>query len=730
MHNLGKYLETNWNEAEIRFNLSQEKIRELLESQKSTGKIITSVVLSYGDLRRESFYESGVKTHHVDQRKSSLGHVQTKDFKIVFSLEEPAVFDLHKKDLIRAKYRISFDFPAWRMDFTRAKIITSQQNLLAALQKFWSSNEGEWQLEIEFHREALGDGEIVIHEAINSVLSTTCEGDLFAFYKILGKIPHPSVKNLVNNPIILTRGEFTSIDLSKYIVMDKSDGQRCLLYFTPDKVEEYTEAGCRVLNIAVNCGTKLVDCELVNDVYLLFDLLIDGGEVARGNFLERRATLESQLRGKLPKNMRLKPFLLATPENIREVFYKKYDHEIDGLIFNEIDASYKFAKIWKWKPAELITIDFLIVPFPFKGVKPFISDKNIYILMCGCEAKKFASTGIKLFSKYEKLMQLHGLPTWGYRPVPFSPSVNRDLYIYETLEDIPLSVGEFQWTTKGWKLIKLRPDRKVSEGFYGNNFFVAEKHFHEIQFPLTFEELLKNGKTGGSYFERSKTAEYSDMTKFNRYVKYRIMQRLRGARVLDIASGKGQDIYIYNSIGAAEVIFTEPDQAAVIELTDRSYNIDNPRAYKDIPRPTRNMVTKIIHSKFEDLVPQRVDAVVCNFALHYLPIPKFVDFCAATKAELVILTFFDSELVDRETVDSPKYKIIRRGDTYIVKHHFHDEPIPEAVVNTEHLIWLFRKKKYDLVARDSFGRYLSDRALSPEDAKYCSLYQYCIFKLR
>jgi len=285
---------------------------------------------------------------------------------------------------------------------------------------------------------------------------------------------------------LLTRAIFENINFKKYIVMDKTDGIRCVIKLTPSTYEIYTESGCEnyICETAVD-RVYVFDGEFIGAKYVIFDLLIVDVEVAVGDFMERRMQLEKI---PLPKNMMLKPVNMATPQNIRRIYYTKHEYEIDGLIFNEVEASYKYAKIYKWKPAELTTIDFLIVPFPYKGIKPYISDKNMYILMCGCEKSKIRQIGNGNFMTYYKrlLIENNLSEHKEYVPVPFSPPLNKLAYIYESDEVLPLCVGEFALKQNGtniWDLVKIRHDKTllIKSGAFGNNYFVAETHFNELQ---------------------------------------------------------------------------------------------------------------------------------------------------------------------------------------------------------------------------------------------------------
>ena len=349
-----------------------------------------------------------------------------------------------------------------------------------------------------------------------------------------------------------------------------------------------------------------------------------------------------------------------------------------------------------------------------------------------------------------------------YNPVPFTPPIAPLTYIWESDEKYPLVVGEFAYHHNTWNLIKIREDKTslIQKRIFGNDFFIAEAQFNELHDPLTLELLctssplshrvkenienkLKKGK--GPYFENQKDLEYAKMTKFNNYVKFRVMSMISGfERVLDIASGRGADIFIYNGIGVKHVSFVEPDGSAFIELSKRVKMLNDRKFYTHTDMPKKNMQYDLTNEDYDTYASHcksKYNALVCNFAAHYFlknrnDYRAFNEFCKNNEIDIVILLILDSEIVDAHMTNgvykNDKYFITLSENKYLIKHHFATELIPESKINTVELIKAM--KNYELVKRDSFGAYAEEYErvkkikLNLLDLEYSSFYQYLVFR--
>ena len=733
-------------EREIKFYLPESEILALASKIPVQPTIIRSVALLDGNRRRESFYnERCAKTHHEDVFKKIVAEEKKKSMRLTIATETPITdFDPKKCTIIRLKYRTRFEREYYYLDITRVKKISPQTpKISTAICEFFEAPAGDLEMEAELK-------------------PTTPFSKLTEILNELGHQPSPlqdlakklskrgdTVKQLTNNPKMFSTEIFEkSFRASDFLVMEKSDGKRCLLQIFDKSFNEILEGSVRSIGqIPVAENYHLVDCEMIDDEYFAFDIILEYGVPIRGNYKTRLEALRKHAGIYAVKDIRE-----VTCENLIQL---SRGPKCDGLIFQEIQGDYYTARILKWKPAEMMTFDFLIVPMPFTGVKPFISQHNLYLLMVGAKKGSVQVPGI-----YLKLMAHHNLPVGNYAPVPFSPPLAPLTYIWESPEKYSLCVGEFIFNN-GWRLVKIREDKTllISRGIYGNDFRVAEEQFNEINNPLTLQKLCL--KLGGSetvpYFQQQKDVEYARMAKFNNFVKFRVMSMLQGVnRVLDIASGRGSDVFIYNGLNVGHVSFVEPDKVAFIELSKRVKLLHENKFYTHTPKPKKNMTFDLTNADYETFskTVSKYTALVCNFAAHYFlrsytDYKNFNSFCAANSIEIIILTILDSEIVDKHLVngvykneryyieahDAPsgsEGKNANRQGEYHIKHHFSSVLIPEAKINTPKLIRAM--KHYEVIKRDSFGSYLEEYErckkieLPPIDKEYSSFYQYLVFR--
>ncbi|KAI8906190.1 mRNA capping enzyme, catalytic domain-containing protein [Powellomyces hirtus] len=204
-------------------------------------------------------------------------------------------------------------------------------------------------------------------------------------------------------PVALTRDHLQSLEREDYYVCEKSDGVRYLMLlmvtqkgpatFMIDRMNQlhYIDKMQFPLPRLPGDSIKfhnhtLLDGELVVDVvgahrtltYLVFDFMFSNGEKHTHENYSRRlgifqrdvqAPYEAHLKNN-PELRSHQPFRLAIKAQQRSygmsrVFedITKQKHGNDGLIFTSVNLPYTpgtCAKILKWKPPELMTIDFQI----------------------------------------------------------------------------------------------------------------------------------------------------------------------------------------------------------------------------------------------------------------------------------------------------------------------------------------------------------------------------------
>lgn len=745
-----EFASSNFNnntEIEIRIKFPKEYFENL-----NLSNYVDSITMINDTMRRESFYK-GVKKdgQSVDLEKKYLVRIKLNEIvTIAIANEEPITFNTQGIKLVRFKRRYTVHEKLWTIHYTQSLTLQGSgiHSVANTLQMLFSDKMKfkDWDLEVELkdYRDIQLCIETILRTHPNSFERYYFTPSIMNLYKLMHrKFPKEfSLKRLVNNPVMLGRPQWNTIDEKNYSVIDKSDGQRCILYIDNEMVYEYIEKSVTyILRIKSKMfGRTIIDCEKIGSTYYTFDIMLcDDILVTNENYTNRLERLCSIVKSISEKNIVMKTInVISDGSVISSTYYTRQKYDIDGLIFTPTDGNY-WDLVYKWKPAELMTFDLVIVP----------NVKN-YILMCGIK-RDLISKVSEFPTNYKELSKQFNAKS-NYLAVPFSPAINPNIYIFNTDEEFDKPVvGEFSFQGGQFHLLRMRDDKSalISQGVYGNDFIVLEKLLIELQNPLTIDDMVSGTRTivGGEYFVKQKTIEIRAPIKFNTFVKFTLLSALAKSKyVIDIASGKGQDLFVYHGLEVQNLTLVEPDTKAVVELDIRTKQLGNPKFYVNTPVSKNRMKIDIINKNFAEFLQlERSVAgadIVCNFAIHYILREKkdyitFTDFCKG--ANSVTLTYFDSEIVRKQLpFNQDRYHIEQlTGDRILVKHHFADELYEESLVNTELLIVMMERKGFRLIRRDSFGKYLNTfktlneslyNMLSEADKTYCSFYQYVVFK--
>jgi hypothetical protein len=247
-------------------------------------------------------------------------------------------------------------------------------------------------------------------------------------------------KFIGNQPITISNENYKNN--VKYYLTYKLDGKRHLYqngYLITSKLEKIK------FNLKTPKDT-LLDGELYNGEYYVFDILFyKGKDVRKLKFSERLEILKS-----IPatKNLTLKEYWY---DNVKKDFYEiknkftkdmKIGGKVDGIIFTPDDTYY--AKVLKWKPINLLSIDFKIhkiLPNTFRLLQH--DDKTIYTI---------TTVSQKDFNRYKDCTVVE--------------------FVYNKGKFIP---------------IRERPDKEHS-----NYITVIKTNFKQIQTPINMRKLLSS----------------------------------------------------------------------------------------------------------------------------------------------------------------------------------------------------------------------------------------------
>lgn len=801
------------------------------------------------------------------------GKLDSLRYQVAFATETKIQqFNTGSANGMRLKFRSSLilkdELPNWRFDFTIVRTVERNEftNIKSIIDEFFVKRATPEtfldqipetvvhnihpELEVEFVGSDTTDMAEQIESVVRFVAQTTQSDTIDRVYQTaLGWVADliipdknyaktfytkNTLKQLANNPRsfdFATYRNYIVPNIEDFYLSDKADGDRCFIVAKPNEPITYLTTDTLTTGPMHKSDRILImDAELLSSgVAMVFDLIYDNTLAAGLSFGERLTQLEAVVKefGKSLK-LEMKPQVKLTSKfasEIEEMYNNKSrGYPIDGLIFTP-DKGYGAASpeklygkhihyfdmtVYKWKPQDRQTVDFLIMRAPKSalGVEPFMTKENheLMFLFCGISRAQFRQLGLSEPRGYEEIFGEWNLsPT--FFPAAFMPSSNPLAYMWyrsldgevstssskkdtkaksktksESEPDISGHVGEFSYRDGAWALLKMRPDRdtQVAKGIgYGNAYKTAEMTFEGYRDPLTLEKLMHPENT--AYFATGKTDRYKAPTRFNAFVKAQMIRQLAGSNmIIDLAAGKGQDLFTIHGMGIKNVLFVDKDQEALVELNNRKYNLGDRKYYVFDFKPAKTMniwtasadltmdANKIISSLEQySIKPGTVDGIIMNFAIHYIIKD---DASLANLIELVnhylkpgglfIFTCFDGNRVfdflratqENHTIDliDPGEQEQALGPKYSIKKLFREKtfkpygmevsvihPFSAGEYYTENLVgieWVLEKFKalnYTILQNSSFGDWLdrfnqSDRKLKLTDSDkiYVSLYSY------
>ena len=595
------------------------------------------------------------------------------------------------------------------------------------------------------------------------------------------------LKQLGSSPIELTKSIYADIlpNIKNFTITEKIDGIRSFVIMYPKlqvgyvlnnivenniKEIKISDMTCLDLpsiynsNIYENNSIEMVilDTEEYKGIYYIFDIIYIKTEcdiyLFKLPFSERKLYMDFIIN---QPNIQNKTFVRLTDDYTNQIktmydIMDKKDYIIDGIIFTSINDAYNDTAHYKWKM--LSTIDFVAKKCPesLLGINPYISipDKSLYILFSGINKNTCISLGLSRNSVFDKLFHTNG----NYFPIQFSPSICPNAYLFWSDKSLDNKIVELTYTNHEWVFIKTRDDRIVDldrKCYYGNNFKIAEFIFMNLINPITIEYLC--GENISYFKEQSDVYKYT--RKFNNYVKKTLIDTnyklISSSSVIDLCSGRGQDLLKYINIGIKTIVLIDNDIDGLCEIVNRKHayackssrisecymyhlNLTNP--FKESIQ-SLNVVNPHNKSKF----------VICNFALHYL-IPnksKLLNFCRLLDRILeydgiFIFTALSGKRVSELSRTGNEWRL----GSYSIKFKSNqkiDILLPftdgkyyvETLINIEQLNTELNKRHIKLISDGSFGDFLSKfseyntqifNLMSSDDKEFCSLYHYYIYR--
>jgi mRNA (guanine-N7-)-methyltransferase len=364
-----------------------------------------------------------------------------------------------------------------------------------------------------------------------------------------------------------------------------------------------------------------------------------------------------------------------------------FPYPLDGLIFTPTDEEYFSRNIYKWKDEP--TIDFY-----YKGNKLHLagfngSGKEYMVLPFeGYDGKGSFRTNTKVVKNEiftDKVAPENVRKGLLKAPIPGDPGV-----------------GEFKFEDNTFKLVRKRPDKTFPNGVESSN-----QVWESISNPLLPKELFVGPGAMRDYHSEIKSKL--------------IMKYAKGKSVIDIGSGKGEDVSKY--------VKAESKPVVGFDIVEEEYPHPNYMTFHKVPSETY---------KIKNYVKQKYDVININFAIHYfLKNKKTFESLVMNihenlkKGGVIMATVLDGKLVYQSlknknivntnkytftkkynnslNFNSPKFKMLGQEVEVLVKGtKYFNKPISEFLFNFDKFLRIMEELGFELVEKGNFSEFCSE----------------------
>ena len=382
-------------------------------------------------------------------------------------------------------------------------------------------------------------GAVKQHNSLFGAEASTLKGDRYTLYSSYWNKP----VNIRVDDLIDPR--------ANYAVSVKLDGVRRFVLITKDSIYSFGPPDDIVMignGIPELAGTLLdteeyYDLEGLLRVFYAFDVLFyKGKDVRQSSLKDRLELVEKAAAGTAPMLWRgtMKPKVFHTKGDfytrVNDAFQemKTMKFNTDGLIFQPIRLGYKNNYTRKWKPADMLTIDFLLTAIPGKS-------KGVFYLNVGDRGNVPFTGSQRHPIEQARIVVPNG--TWR------DPS-----------SDIPVSVEgtvmECRWVQDDeggeFVIVRERSDRDKP-----NAKRTADDVWNDVMSPIP-EEAIRG-------FDLLAMRRYLNVVK-NEMLNDNFKPR---QSLMDWGSGRGGQLKWWNQLGLEKVYVVEPDGENLSILEER-----------------------------------------------------------------------------------------------------------------------------------------------------------------
>lgn len=684
-------------------------------------------------------------------------------------LDDPDISLSYRPDKVLFKNRFSFNHllsKDWRVDITldmemeninsitRNDIIAyfKQNEDFIGLKKSIAKNPQRYScsIEIEYIGNPAGDLKLPSIYVFDTKLSGGAEKNEYMIClknvsKLLEsnefirdkKTIEPTIKFLLPQVKDLTK--ITYMDgvypPTNYMITDKADGLRSLVYITETSLNILNKSYSHTA-LSETMRITIMDCELVKNALLIFDVMYVNGNNVMEMGIEKRITFAPDIAAKLNTiqkeyEFRMKIYnSLTIRDKYRDAFteaMKEVDeYKKDGIIMVSKQKPYYETITYKWKDVKHQTFDMLSVKAPEHLTTHIdkVEGFDIYFLFCGISVAHLMNLNIRLLDGYADIFPNVNTKIDRLIPVQFALSYypkSYVLYFPKKKEiNIHMKVIELRISSLNisngiyinWRYVQTREDRPIIPNrYYGNAYKTVMNIFMNYIDPFPLEVLI-NGFDDDNYFVSVKNSMYAAYTGFMSYAKEQTMRDFipKNTVVMDVGAGKGQDIFRYNKIGVKSILAIDKDSTAIVRLLNRwmdfyMYN-RNPTVTL---RTTLHTIVLDMNTDFNVNVEQitckfnqKYDVIVCNLAIHYflesiVSMKNFINFCNAIIADtgIIIVTCLSGAKIFNKVMETGKYELSESDVVkFSIKKMFNDTTLESSGQRIDVLLPFSNNKYY------------------------------------
>jgi SAM-dependent methyltransferase len=502
--------------------------------------------------------------------------------------------------------------------------------------------------------------------------------------------------------------------LNDYTVTEKADGERCLLFVNKS-------GRCYFINNRLNikfCGVTLttikntlldgeyITNDLINNYikyYAIFDVYYSDEQDIRALPLigkKSRISIAQDFVKKAKTAFEKEEYEIATKEFLSgpnilvqanqilsKEIKKEFKYKIDGLIFtpisNPVGTLYKEQEIkphrheatwhavFKWKPPEDNTIDFLVKYKKGSSGNPiliFVNNEQYRILelyvgykpgdWIKIDAKSYLDKSFKKSTDYiEKLFrpgdEVDELISYCYIPVK-----QAHLYEDESIIEFRFDYHETKHISLKWVPVRVRTDKTEtykktkSIGGAANDFKSALNVWRSITYPITKEIITGKVKELGKlppdddvYYDRYLARDAfasKEMMRYHNYIKNELIAEYKSESVFDMACGKGGDLGKFfrnnftrilgydssmdNIVNPFDGAYSRLDKLkSKIKTVFLTYDLSEVIKTSNFKDPNDKLIAQVLYGEKDDITlhsyyemaKNKFDLVSCQFAIHY-----------------------------------------------------------------------------------------------------------------